>query len=298
MRPRLLKALGILAGLAILVAGAIYFVSERNLNASPDVASETLPAITDSASIAEGGRLVHLYGCTECHGPGLAGTNFIESGAFMYLPAPNLTTGPGGVGGSLTVAAWERAIRHGIGADGRPLIIMPSEVYVHLTDADVSAIVSFAKSVSTASSDLVVRRIGPMGRVVSAIQADELIPSRTIDHSGSHTRAIAAEVSIEFGRYRGLLCRVCHGEDLGGQEIDFGEKTFASNLTRDLETGLGAWTEEDFVRLMRTGLRPDDRQVGDVMPWKMFARMTDMELAAIWLDLRARDPVVRTKTDG
>ena len=56
----------------------------------------------------------------------------------LYDPATNLTAGTGGVGAAYTAADYERAIRHGIDREGRPLMIMPSLDFSHLTDQDVA----------------------------------------------------------------------------------------------------------------------------------------------------------------
>jgi hypothetical protein len=54
----------------------------------------------------------------------------------MYVKSPNITSG--GVTAQYTEADWVRAIRHGVDPRGRPLLIMPSEDYNRLTDADLA----------------------------------------------------------------------------------------------------------------------------------------------------------------
>jgi hypothetical protein len=61
----------------------------------------------------------------------------------------------------------------------------------------------------------------------------------------------------------------------------------ASNLT---PAALGAWAEADFLRVMRTGTRPDGRRLDAFMPWPYFAQMTDDELRALWRFLQAIPP--------
>ena len=55
--------------------------------------------------------------------------------------------------------------------------------------------------------------------------------------------------------------------------------------------GLLAWNEADFLRLMRTGQRPDGRQLHRMMPWKSYSAMQDVELRAVWTYLRSLPPV-------
>jgi hypothetical protein len=61
----------------------------------------------------------------------------------------------------------------------------------------------------------------------------------------------------------------------------------AANLT---PTGLGSWSEADFLRAMRTGRRPDGSGIDTSMPWPYFAQMTDVELRAIWEYLGVLSP--------
>jgi len=52
-------------------------------------------------------------------------------------------------------------------------------------------------------------------------------------------------------------------------------------------SGIGAWSEADFIRAMRTGMRPDGRVLNTSMPWPYYAQMTDDELRALWRFLQA-----------
>jgi len=55
----------------------------------------------------------------------------------------------------------------------------------------------------------------------------------------------------------------------------------ARNLTPDAETGIGNWTEEQIVTALRTGNRPDGRQLAAIMPWQNMAALTDEDAYAI-----------------
>lgn len=70
--------------------------------------------------------------------------------------------------------------------------------------------------------------------------------------------------------------------------------SFAINLTPDKETGIGEWSEEGFVRAMRTGKHqghPNGRAILPPMPWENLKEMTDADLKAIWAYLRSLPPV-------
>jgi len=71
--------------------------------------------------------------------------------------------------------------------------------------------------------------------------------------------------------------------------------SYARNLTPDEETGLGKWTEEQFVRAMRTGKHlghETERPILPPMPWMGVAQLTDGDLHALWSYLRSI-PAVR-----
>jgi mono/diheme cytochrome c family protein len=69
---------------------------------------------------------------------------------------------------------------------------------------------------------------------------------------------------------------------------------YARNLTPDPETGLGKWTPEQMAHVIRTGNRPDGRQLAPIMPWMNFANLTDEDVMAIVAYLRSL-PAVKHK---
>jgi mono/diheme cytochrome c family protein len=84
-----------------------------------------------------------------------------------------------------------------------------------------------------------------------------------------------------------------HGAELaGGRPIKTPFGTFyAPNLTPDPETGLGRWSEADFVRAMREGVAPNGSDYFPVFPYTSFTQMTDGDLHDLWAFLRAQPPV-------
>jgi hypothetical protein len=51
--------------------------------------------------------------------------------------------------------------------------------------------------------------------------------------------------------------------------------------------GLTGWSESDFIRALREGVRPDGTMLDSAMPWRTFALHTDDELRAMWVYLEA-----------
>ena len=70
--------------------------------------------------------------------------------------------------------------------------------------------------------------------------------------------------------------------------------SYARNLTPDGETGLGRWSEEQFVRALRSGKHlgiASGRPILPPMPWQSLAQASDEDLASIWAYLRSVPPV-------
>jgi hypothetical protein len=68
--------------------------------------------------------------------------------------------------------------------------------------------------------------------------------------------------------------------------------SYARNLTPDKETGLGEWTEQQFLDTMRTGRRQGrGRQILPPMPWPVYKNLTDDDLRAVYAYLQSLAPV-------
>jgi len=70
--------------------------------------------------------------------------------------------------------------------------------------------------------------------------------------------------------------------------------SYARNLTPDKETGMGRWSEAQFVRAMRTGKHlgmESGRPILPPMPWPGVARMTDDDLSALFAYLQSVPPI-------
>jgi mono/diheme cytochrome c family protein len=69
--------------------------------------------------------------------------------------------------------------------------------------------------------------------------------------------------------------------------------SFTANLTPDRNTGLGIWTEDMFIRTIRTGRHWGvSRPILPPMPWFNYRHMTDQDLKAVFAYLRSIPPVV------
>jgi len=103
----------------------------------------------------------------------------------------------------------------------------------------------------------------------------------------------ADQAQIDRGAYifTAANCGACHtnvkakGPALaGGRPLATPFGTFYSpNITADPETGIGRWTDAEFIRALREGVSPDDDHYFPAFPYPSFTRMTDQDI----LDLKA-----------
>ncbi|MDG2087843.1 MAG: c-type cytochrome [Arenicellaceae bacterium] len=68
-------------------------------------------------------------------------------------------------------------------------------------------------------------------------------------------------------------------------------KAYAPNITMDIETGIGDWTDEEITRSIRDGIRPDGTSIGPPMPSSVYALMSGRDVKAIVSYLRTVEPV-------
>jgi cytochrome c553 len=285
----------VLAGLVLVLAvavGAVYAISESKLNRTIAVPTETVAVPTDIGSIQRGQHLAAAVAtCIDCHGPSLGGTLFVDDPALGRVVAPNLTRGRGGVGATRSDADFVRALRHGVDPSGRPLLIMPSDDYTNFSDADLGAIIAYVRSLPPVDNVLPGNELRALGRVLFAAGQLPLQTADNIDHMAPRPPPPQQGVNPEYGQYlaRNAGCPSCHGPGLSGGKIPQAppDTIPAANLT---PAGIGNWTESDFIKALRTGMRPDGRVLNTFMPWPYYAQMTDDEIKAIWRFLQAVPP--------
>lgn len=108
-----------------------------------------------------------------------------------------------------------------------------------------------------------------------------------------------SEATIEAGRqlYLAGNCAHCHTSEgglpnAGGRPIPtpFGT-IYTTNLTPDVETGLGAWSFTAFERAMRSGVSRDGRHLYPAFPYTSFAGMAETDLTALYAYLQTLEPV-------
>ena len=176
------------------------------------------------------------------------------------IPAPNLTSGNGGIGKSYSDADWIRTIRHGVKPDGRVEIFMND--YSTLSDQDLGDLIAYLKQIPPVDADYPALYYGPIVPLAPTFgiytpAADQ------IDHTASHPEDPAPGATIEYDKYLSAICAECHSTNLAGKPAN--------------------WKQDDLIRTIRSGVLPDGRQLASAMSSKSFAEMNDTELTALWL---------------
>jgi mono/diheme cytochrome c family protein len=284
---RALKWLGSIVGVLIVLLaagfGTVYAITMTRMAKDYPTSVESVRIPSDSASVSRGKHLVEAVGkCQGCHGDNYAGTAFFHDPVFAQLTAPNLTSGKGGIGATFTDADYIRAIRHGVGKDGKSLLMMPAEAFYHFNDADLGAVIAYIKSLPPADQTVPSQRsIGPIARAVYLLSDMPLLSAPLVPVGEPRPADVTPGPTREYGEYltKAGGCTSCHGPSLsGGTKID---GVMAANLTPGGE--VGKWSEADFTNAIRTGVRPNKTILSAAMPWPYARNMNDDEMHATWL---------------
>lgn len=279
-RVILFAALTILVlAIAIVVHG--YALTEWKQN-RPVVALSVSP---DSALVQRGKHLAEIA-CAGCHSPNeslpLSGSaeNFLadSSGPSMgTLYVPNLT--PGGVLRKASDGQLARAIREGIGVDGRPLVIMPSAGYRDLSDRDLRALIAFLRSQPAITHETPPRRFGFLPYF---LVGTHLFPTSVQPRPAPAVADIIPGANPDYGHYlvRYIGCNECHGAELRGRKPGGPGPPAGPDIVMVAQQH----PPEVFDRALRHGISPTGLPLNpSMMPWNVFARLTNLEAEAIYL---------------
>ena len=290
---RPLRLIGlILAGIAaaaVVLIGVIYVVTNRRLEKVYTFNDPPLPIPTDSISIEKGRHFTTAIAkCAACHGDNFAGKISANNILLGHFYSANITRGKGGVGASYTDADYVRAIRHGVGRDGKPLIAMPTDAFYYINDEDLANTIAYLKTIPPVDAVIPPKRVGPLSRALYLTTDFPLIAAEMVPTTGPRPPVVARGRTREYGDYLATTgaCKSCHLQDLSGG-VPIEKNVLSANLT---PTGIGKWSEADFTKSLRGGIRPDGRVLSAVMPWPYTRFMTDDEVHALWLYVRSVPP--------
>jgi mono/diheme cytochrome c family protein len=280
-----------LIAVVVLVAiGAVAVVFSSNRELDTHVLAAAPPLKLGRGDVRRGKHLfTAVSGCVVCHGADAGGGPFINDAAMGVLNAPNLTRGPGGVGVLYSDADYDRAIRRGVRPDGTRLLIMPSWDYAAFSDDDAASVIAYVRSLPPVDRATPRVKLGPVGRVLVATHKLPFDATRLADE-GPPPAPPPPMKTVAYGEYLARIggCMGCHGVHLSGGHLAGGPgDPPAANIT---PTGIGTWTDTQFMITLTRGVDPNHHQLNDFMPWRTIRNMTDDELEAIYQYLKTVPP--------
>lgn len=275
----------------------------------------TLPA-ADADRVARGKYVFTLADCSGCHSErdfsrfsapvvpdGIGkGTVFPpELGLPGKVVAPNITPDKETGIGAWTDAEKIRAIRDGIAKDRGTLFpFMPYPYYRHMSDADVQALVAYINTLKPIANQV------PRTELPPEIKLPPPQPAGNVPEPDRTNKVKYGEYLVTVG-----VCADCHTAQpngkrfAGGHDFRFpgGLAVRSSNITPDPETGIGKWTENQFVKrfqLYRQWANGTAPQVGPerftIMPWIDLSQLDPDDLRAMYAYLRTV-PAVRNRVE-
>ncbi|HET7361910.1 MAG TPA: c-type cytochrome [Salinimicrobium sp.] len=306
----LLYGFGILVLAILLIVGYVKFVL-------PTVESPTYLKISVTPErIVHGEYLAnHVAVCMDCHstrdwsrfsGPlvpntlGKGGEYFGQEVGFPgKFYSKNLT--PTHLG-SWTDAEIFGAITTGVNKEGEALFpVMPYLSYGKMDKEDIYDIIAYLRSLPPVENEIPKRDIDfPMNFIIN-----------TMPQNTAFVKRPDPSEKVEYGAYlvNAASCIECHTQVEKGQiipELAFsGGREFkmpngivrSANITPDVETGIGFWTEETFLNRFKAYSKPEsiyeikEGQVNTIMPWAMYAGMKTSDLKAIYAYLNTLKPI-------
>ncbi len=303
---KFMKGVGITV-LVLVVLAAIGITA--TIGWRPFIGSKSRP-LTDRKFDATAERLKrgtylaeHVSGCTDCHTLFKNGPNGQEpvatmKGAGQIFPLPgfpgrlvasNITPDPETGIGTWTDDQLARAIREGIGHDGRTLFpLMPYSHFRHMTDEDLASVVVYLRSLPAIRNPLPATDVHfPVKYLVRGVPE----PISGVVQADLSTPVSRGNYLVEIA-----VCSECHTplkqgrpelpmKFAGGQIFEEPSGKIASaNITPDA-TGIEDYTEETFLKAMRTGY-VGKRQLNTLMPWQFYSGQTDEDLKDIYASMK------------
>jgi mono/diheme cytochrome c family protein len=271
-----------------------------------------LPELTqlqDTAGLAARGEYIvrSVAVCGHCHaadpqknpdGP-LSGGFAFKNWRIGTARAANLTPDTETGLGRWSEAEIVRAIRNGEDREGHLITpVMPYEWFRDMSDRDALAVARYLKSLAPVRNDV----RNDHNFIYGLAKVFFLKVKR-----GTQQTAPERAPTPKYGEYLAnhvSLCADCHTPRGGVQAKPKLDELFAgdatppdgfpanpANLTPDLETGIGKWSEDDFLRTIHNGEDPEGHELHHFMPYEQLRRMTDDDLRAIYRYLRVIPPI-------
>lgn len=212
-----------------------------------------------------------------------------------WLVAPNITPDKETGAGNWSDDTLARAIREGIGHDGRTLFpLMPYPHYREMSDEDLASIIVYLRTVPPVKNQLPTTKMPfPLNYLLQNVPQPLTAPVASPDQSAQ----------VEFGNYlvKMAACADCHTAQEKGQPIpgmDFAGgfllhepkgDVVSANIT-PAASGIGYYNDATFIQALRMG-KVGARPLRASMPWYYYGKMSDDDLKAIFAFLKTVKPV-------
>ncbi len=312
-----MKKIFLLIGATIiaLILGAIAYINFAlpAVEKAPDITVERTPE-----RIKRGEYLAnHVTGCIDCHskrdwskfgGPVVEGTYGMGGAEYnqeMGLPgkyyASNIT--PAGIS-NYTDGELFRVITTGVTKDGRALFpIMPYKLYGQLDKEDIYSIIAYIRTLEPIENEVPESKSDfPMNFIINLIPENASLsekpnPSDKINY-GKYMATAASCIDCHTQLVKGKFVEGM--EFAGGREflLPNGYKVKSANITPHPKTGIGKWSEDDFLNAFKKYLdstyinkEVKPGEFNTIMPWGLFAKMEDEDLKAIYAYLKTVKPI-------
>jgi hypothetical protein len=310
--------LSLLAVLILVAAAGFTYLSLKKPASAPPSA---LRVEATPLRLARGRYIYEALGdCDGCHaqrdfsrfnGPVAAGRHGsgAELSSFLIgmpgtVVAPNLTPDPETGLGAWTDGEKLRAIREGIGRDGRALFpMMPYAGFRNMSDEDAQCLIAYLDSLPPIRNPLPPTKLSfPVGLMIKGVPQ----PVGSVPPLDRFERVRYGESLVAIAS-----CGDCHTPMVRGQPVEskrfaggrkFESKygtVYTANITPDVETGIGKWDEEFFLKKFYDYKPYADHgpppvsgpEQFTVMPWLAFTQLTREDLGAIYAYLRTIQPI-------
>ena len=261
---------------------------------------------------AHGKYVFQVAGCAGCHGADLGGwregpapsdpaqhPGEMFAGPFGRVPARNISQDKETGIGDWTDEQIIDAIRNGKDDEGDQLYpIMPYGHFHFLSDQDTADLVAFLRTVSAVDNDVPERELtGPDPKPLQLPPAPAQAPTSGVERGRYIVTAVAGcgDCHTPMGPNGPDQSRALAG---GGVPREGGQIEVAPNITPDRNTGIGSWSEDDIVKLLKTGSGPGGQEVHGLMrevienpPWGGFNQLTDQDARAVAAYLKSIPPL-------
>jgi mono/diheme cytochrome c family protein len=263
----------VLALLSVFSAIGLVKIYRTSGNTPPNL------SILATPQMLQRGEHIAAVFCSACHTspdqPALAGGNDLSGDIPMPIGALvsyNIT--PGGPIKDWSDGEIFRALRENVDAKGQRLMFMSFTNIRYMSDEDLQAVIAYLRSLPPVPSSGVAQgdRLNLLGILLfgSGLTPDPLPVNGVVS-------APPKSASIEYGQY--ILsyqdCRNCHGADLNGGKNKFSPNGPPLRVVK-------AWSLDQFIATMRSGVTPDGHQLKAPMPYKAIGLMDDEELNAMF----------------